>query len=99
MAQPRRVGRWLGVFLLVLIAALFSFLNAGERATVNLGYTVMYRVSLVGLVFIVFLLGMVAMFLFSLAYDRKVRAALREQQRPRYPVDPFSYPHPPESIE
>ena len=71
-------GRWIGVATLVTAAAFFSFLNASERATLDLGFTVLYRVSLVGLVFGSFLLGMITMFLFGLRYDRKVRDALRE---------------------
>lgn len=65
--------------LLVIVAALFSFLNAGERVTLDLGFAVLYRISLVGLIFSAFLLGMIIMFLFGLRYDRRVRDALREQ--------------------
>ena len=78
-------GRRAGVVLLVVLAGLFSFLNAGERVTLNLGFTVFYRISLVGLVFSVFLLGMVAMFLFTLSHDRRVRELLRSYQR-EYPT-------------
>ena len=52
-----------------------------DRVTLDLGFTVLYQISLVGLVFGSFLLGMVAMFLFGLRYDRKVREALREPLR------------------
>jgi hypothetical protein len=69
------------VALLVLAAALFSFLNSAARVTVDLGFTVFYRISLVGLVFGAFLFGMIAMFLFSLRYDRSVRNLLREYAR------------------
>ncbi|MEX0912507.1 MAG: hypothetical protein WD031_03675, partial [Gemmatimonadota bacterium] len=65
-------GRWAGVALLVFVAGYFSFLNAGERVTLNVGFTTLYRISLVGLVFTVFLLGMVAMFLFGLRHDRQI---------------------------
>ena len=58
---------------------MFSFLNAGERVTVNVGLTVLYRISLVGLVFGAFLLGMIAMFLFGLRQDRRIRDVLRAQ--------------------
>jgi hypothetical protein len=71
------LGRWIGVLLLVFLAAAFSFLNAGERVTLNVGFTMLYRISLVGLVFGAFLLGMIAMFLFGLHHDRRIRAALR----------------------
>lgn len=82
--------RWGAVALLVLLAAFFSFLNAGERATVNLGFTVLYRISLVGLVFGAFLCGMIMMFLFGLRYDFKVREALRSHYYPLRDVGPRS---------
>ena len=77
--DPGIWGRWAAVAILVVVAGMFSFLNAGERVAVNVGYTVIYRISLVGLVFGAFLLGMVAMFLFGLRHDRRIREALREQ--------------------
>lgn len=70
-------GRRSGIALLVLTAAIFSFLNAGERVSMNVGVTTLYRISFVGLVFTVFLLGMVTMFLFGIHQDRRVRALLR----------------------
>ena len=81
MTRRNREGltRWIGVGALVLVAGFFSFLNTGERVTVNLGFTVLYRLSLVGLVFGVFLLGMITMFLFGLRHDRRVRDSLRGQ--------------------
>jgi hypothetical protein len=88
-------GRWAGVVLLVGIAGLFSFLNAGERVTLNVGVTILYRISLVGLVFSAFLLGMVAMFLFGLRHDRRIRAALRDQRTRRAPAEPYPLERPP----
>ncbi len=81
------------------MAALFSFLNSGERAALNLGFTTLYRISLVGLVFGAFLLGMITMFIFGLRYDRRVREALREREdlvslRDRYPNHPPPIPPP-----
>jgi len=73
--------RWAGVAVLVLIAALFSFLNSSARVTLDVGFTELYQISLVGLVFGSFLLGMIAMFLFGLRYDRKVRDTLRDHAR------------------
>jgi hypothetical protein len=86
-------GRWIGVALLVVAAAFFSFLNAGELVTIDVGFATLYRVSLVGLVFAVFLLGMVAMFLFGLRHDRQIRNALTARQpygraREYNPFDP-----------
>lgn len=71
--------RWVAVACLVLVAAVFSFLNSRERVTLDVGFTTLYRISLVGLVFGSFLLGMIAMFLFGLRYDRRVRDALRDR--------------------
>lgn len=86
---PRRVG----IAALVLGSALFSFLNAGERVTLNFGLFSLYRISLVGLVFGVFLFGMLTMFLFSLRQDRKIRMLLDERNTPR-PLPP-PRPEPP----
>jgi hypothetical protein len=78
--------RWVGVAILVAVAAIFSFLNSGERVTLNVGVTILYRISLVGLIFTAFLFGMVAMFLFGLRQDRRIREILRE--RSQRPIDP-----------
>jgi uncharacterized integral membrane protein len=91
-------GRWIGVAVLVLLAAVFSLLNAGERVTLNVGFTMLYRISLVGLVFGAFLLGMIAMFLFGLHHDRRIRAALRESSRRPAPPDRYS-PEPQTPLE
>lgn len=98
--KKRKDGVWarrIGVISLVLVSGLFSFLNAGERVTLNMGVTTLYRISLVGLIFIAFLLGMLTMFLFGLRQDRRVRRALQAQQvGPRY-AEPIPYDRPPES--
>jgi hypothetical protein len=88
--------RKVGIAALVLFAALFSFLNAGEMVSVNLGFTVFYRISLVGLVFAVFLFGMLTMFLFGLRHDRRMRAALRERHAAPPPEPPYYFDSPPE---
>lgn len=72
-------GRRLGIAGLFVAAAVFSFLNGGERVSLNVGVTTLYRISLVGLIFVVFLLGMVTMFIFGLRQDRRIRAALRNR--------------------
>ena len=92
------MGRWTSVAVLVAVAGLFSFLNAGERVALNLGFTTVYRISVVGLVFGSFLLGMVAMFLFGLRHDRRIRDALRSQYRPAPPVERPSPLSPPTEI-
>ena len=87
MSRGAGLGRWTSVALLVAVAGLFSFLNAGERVALNLGFTTIYRISVVGLVFGSFLLGMVAMFLFGLRHDRRIRDALRSQYRSALPAE------------
>ena len=98
--MPEETASWprrLGVAGLVLAAAIFSFLNAGERVTLNIGFTTLYRISLVGLVFAIFLLGMVAMFLFGLRQDRRIRALLRNRAaQPFYNYRESPPPNPPD---
>lgn len=94
-AESTSWGRRLGITALVLVAAAFSFLNAGERVSLNVGVTILYRISLVGLVFAVFLLGMATMFLFGLRQDRRTRAMLRDRALSGgAPHSPTSYPPP-----
>jgi hypothetical protein len=101
MARPRHGwGRPTGIAFLIGVAALFSFLNAGERVAMNVGVTTIYRVSLVGLVFTVFLLGMITMFLFGIQQDRRLRALLRSRQTdPSNPDPPPPSSDPPEPID
>ena len=91
-------GRRIGISALVLVAAVFSFLNAGERVSLNIGFTTLYRISLVGLIFVVFLLGMVTMFLFGLRQDRRIRAALRNRML-EPPTPDIRYSDPPPAPE
>jgi len=87
--------RWFGVIALVVVAGFFSLLNSSERVTLSLGFTVLYQLSLVGLIFGAFLLGMITMFFFGLSYDRRVRSALRQEfVPPRASSDPHAF-HPP----
>ncbi len=90
-------GRRLGISMLILVAAAFSFLNAGERVSLNMGFTTLYRISLVGLIFVVFLLGMVTMFLFGLRQDRRIRAALRNRMYDAPSSSDPRYTNPPPS--
>jgi len=71
-----RGGRWLILAAVVLFSGLFAYYNAGERTTLNLGFTVLYRISLVRLVLGSFILGMVAMFLVGLRQDLRLRRYL-----------------------
>lgn len=73
-----RWSRWGWLALTAVLAAVFAYLNSGEHAALNLGFTVLYQVPVVALVFVAFLLGMVAMFLIGLRHDRRVRRLLRE---------------------
>lgn len=88
--------RWGWSALGVLLLALFAFLNAGERVSVNLGVTVLYRLPMVGFFFGAFILGMVTMFLFGLRHDRQVRRLLREHGLLDRPAPPRWDPDPPE---
>jgi uncharacterized integral membrane protein len=83
-----RIGRWITLAAVVLVSGLFAYFNAGERITVSLGFTVIYRVSLVRLVLGSFILGMVAMFLVGLRQDLELRRYLRDLDRrgPRSPA-------------
>lgn len=92
--RPANGARWAAGAAWVLLLAAFAFLNRGERVALNVGVTVIYQLPLVALVYGAFILGMVAMFLYGLRQDRKVRRLLREQQRHRTP--PWASPLPPE---
>lgn len=70
--------RWVGLVVVMLLAGLFAYLNGGERVTLYLGFATLYRISLVGLVFVAFLLGMTVMFLVGIEHDLRVRRLLRE---------------------
>jgi uncharacterized integral membrane protein len=75
-----RSWRWVGLTLVVLFAGLFAYLNGGERVTLYLGFTTLYRISLVGLVFASFLLGMTVMFVVGIEHDLRVRRLLRQHR-------------------
>lgn len=73
-----RWGRWGALAAIGVLAALFASFNGGERVVVHLGFTQLYRVPLVLLIFVAFLAGMITMFLLGLRHDLRVRHALRE---------------------
>jgi uncharacterized integral membrane protein len=90
--------RWIAIAAVVLLAAIFAYLNGNDLTTLNFGFAVLYQVSLVGIVFISFLLGMVTMFVLGLRHDLRVRRALRDHhltptdrpltEEPRPPPEP-----------
>jgi uncharacterized integral membrane protein len=73
-----RWARWIGLAAIVLLVGLFAYFNGGERVTLYLGFAILYRISLVGLVFVAFLLGMTLMFIVGVEHDLRVRRLLRE---------------------
>ena len=71
--------RWILLLLVSLFSGLFAYLNGGERTTLHLGFTTLYQLSLVALVFGAFLLGMIMMFIITLRYDLRMRRLLRQR--------------------
>ena len=92
--MPDRPGwrRWLLLALAVLLAGAFAYLNSGERVSLSLGLFMLFRLPLVALLFVAFLLGMVTMFLIGLRHDLRVRRVLREyrieEERRRWRPEP-----------
>ena len=72
--------RWILLLFISLFSGLFAYLNGGERTTLHLGFTTLYQLSLVALVFGAFLLGMIAMFLITLRHDLRMRRLLRQRK-------------------
>jgi uncharacterized integral membrane protein len=71
------VRRWLPALGVTLFAAVFTWLNRGERVAVDLGLFTVYRAPLTMVAFLAFVAGMLAMMLLSLRHDRRVREELR----------------------
>ena len=71
------VRRWLPVAAVTLAAALFTWLNRGERVAVDVGVLRFYRAPLTMVTFLAFLAGMLSMLLLSLRHDRRLREELR----------------------
>jgi hypothetical protein len=93
MMSPRR---WLLLLVVAVLAALFAYLNGGERATLHLGFVSMYRVSVPRLVLGSFLLGMLVMWGIGLRHDLRVRRVLREHgitDEPPETVEAFPHEH------
>ena len=74
----RRWWRMAALILVAVVAGLFAAFNTGERVALNLGFTMLYRVPLVPLIFLVFMAGMTTMFLVGLRHDARVRRALHD---------------------
>lgn len=70
--------RWTMLLMVALLAALFAYLNGGERAALHLGFVSLYRVSVPRLVLGSFLLGMLVMWGIGLRHDLRVRRVLRD---------------------
>lgn len=95
MGRSRRTTlRWVSLALAVLIAAVFAYLNANERVAIHVGLAVLYQIPLVGLVFVVYLLGMTTMYVLGLRHDRRVRRVLREHGLDDRPDPPDEYETP-----
>lgn len=69
----------LGVAALLAASALFAYLNGAERVTLRLGFTTLYRIPLLYLVFGAMLLGMLIMLVAGVHADLRVRRFLRER--------------------
>ena len=90
-----RKTRWVFLIIVAVLAGLFAYLNAGERATLNLGFVVLYRLSLPGILFGAFLAGMITMFVAALPNDIRVRRLLREHRVDRPPPRAWNGDPPP----
>ncbi|HEX8433208.1 MAG TPA: hypothetical protein VF625_18110 [Longimicrobium sp.] len=82
-----RVGRWLPLGAICLLAALFAYANRGETMVLHLGFATVYRASVSVVIFAAFLAGMAAMLAIGAREDRRVRRLLREREAaaPHYP--------------
>jgi hypothetical protein len=88
--SPRR---WLLLLAVAVTAALFAYLNGGERATLHLGFASIYRVSVPRLVLGSFLLGMLVMWGIGLRHDLRMRRVLREHGITDEPAEPATAFH------
>ncbi|MBA2668924.1 MAG: hypothetical protein H0U67_00965 [Gemmatimonadetes bacterium] len=94
-----RWARWIGLAAIVLLVGLFAYLNGGERVTLYLGFATLYRISLVGLVFVAFLVGMTLMFIVGVEHDLRVRRLLREYSSREGASYTYSHPELPPGPE
>jgi uncharacterized integral membrane protein len=94
MVRSRRVLRWVWLAMALVIAAVFAYLNAGERVAIHVGFAVLYQLPLVWLVFGVYLLGMATMYGLGFRHDLRVRRVLREHGLDERPDPPDDYEPP-----
>lgn len=76
-------GAFLTAFLLALLAGGFAWQNRAETAAMHLAVFDFYQVPVSWIALGSFLLGMIAMFVFGLGHDLRVRRRLRERERAR----------------
>lgn len=88
------VRRWLAPAGVALAAALFAWLNRGERAVVSIGIATFYRAPLTLVLFLAFLAGMLSMLALSLRHDLR----MREELRARGLLDGFARPQTPPPV-
>lgn len=74
-----RIVGTLGIVAVLVLSMGFAALNGGQRVTLRLGFTTLYRVPLTAVAFGALILGMVAMLLAGIHSDLKVRKLLRER--------------------
>lgn len=68
-----------GVLLVLVLSMGFAALNGGQRVTLRVGFTTLYRVPLTAIAFGALILGMVVMLAAGIYSDLKVRRILRER--------------------
>lgn len=68
-----------GVVAVLALSMAFAAMNGGQRVTLRLGLTTLYRVPLTAVVFGALILGMVVMLVAGVHSDLKVRKILRER--------------------
>ncbi|MEK9502040.1 hypothetical protein [Gaopeijia maritima] len=74
-----RLGGAFGIGLVLVVSMAFAALNGGQRITLRLGFTTLYRVPLTAVAFGALILGMVVMLLAGIHSDLRVRRILRER--------------------
>jgi uncharacterized integral membrane protein len=74
-----RLGGAFGILLVLVTSMGFAALNGGQRVTLRLGFTTIYRVPLTAVAFGALILGMVVMLVAGIHSDLKVRRILRER--------------------